>query len=319
MLGRSYRSVSVRLDGGLGDHILGMRILPFIRKRYPGHDVVVYSDSGGHSTQLTVCAMSPLVSRVVPVYSTPKTIADLGNLENVRPQDLASMLSADIFIDAHGEDMFLNASTTLDIPLFEILAHRPELVVSHDAKDDAASALANYKDAMFVGMNLARHGGDPLRRYGSRITEMLERLLQREDVFVLSIFTSQYDFAHYPEPDRTARRQCALRETTFIRELCELNDKIISCVDLPISTVAALLMRCRYFIGVDNGIKHLAWALGVPHTFFCPVMPPLRRALRWMPDFNRMLLFKCSERELDSHLAVAEASLASRCTHDQQR
>src|SRR6266498_396583 len=100
-LGRvpSRRTVAVRLEGGLGDHVLGMRVLPFVHRSFPKHQIIVYSDAAGHAGQLQVAAMSPIVASVVPVQSRPKDRTVVGRLENVRPQDLTRMFSADVFID----------------------------------------------------------------------------------------------------------------------------------------------------------------------------------------------------------------------------
>ena len=52
------KQAAVRLEGGLGDHILGMRLLQFVRRRYPGHLMVVYCDCGGYRSQLEAGAKS---------------------------------------------------------------------------------------------------------------------------------------------------------------------------------------------------------------------------------------------------------------------
>ena len=82
-----------------------------------------------------------------------------------------------------------------------------------------------------------------------------------------------------------------------------------------ISLVAGLLAKCRYFIGVDNGIKHLAWALNVPHTVFLPHPPGARFILRWMPDFDRSLLLGCTKAELARHVDDARAAIRRRGAH----
>ena len=43
--------ISVRLEGGLGDHILGARFIPPILDKYPGAKIYAYSDSEGNSFQ----------------------------------------------------------------------------------------------------------------------------------------------------------------------------------------------------------------------------------------------------------------------------
>ena len=75
--------------------------------------------------------------------------------------------------------------------------------------------------------------------------------------------------------------------------------------------MAALINRCRYFVGLDNGIKHLAWALGVPLTLLYPMYPSTDNIVRWLPDIHRMLLFDCSDDDLEMHLTDA-LSAASR-------
>jgi ADP-heptose:LPS heptosyltransferase len=72
--------------------------------------------------------------------------------------------------------------------------------------------------------------------------------------------------------------------------------------------VAALIKRCRYFVGLDNGIKHLAWALGVPLTCLYPIYPSTEHIVRWLPDIHRMLLFDCREEDLAAHLTDALAA-----------
>jgi ADP-heptose:LPS heptosyltransferase len=307
---------SVRLQGGLGDHILGMRILPFIKRRYPNHDIIAFSDSGGFAPQLEVASMSPLVSQVIPVYPNGehKTGLAAGRLENIRVGDLQKMLSTDIFIDAFGRSMFAAASIALDVPIFDILVERPALVTSIAAKQEASRILANHEGASFVAMNLTKYGPAMLQRYWPRVSKLLDRLFHRPDVIVLNLFTSSYEFGNWPEKERTLRREVSRGEAVFLQRVGSCSDRIFPCVDLPVPVVAALLERCRYFIGVDNGIKHLAWALGVPHTFFHFAKPTVTYALRWMPDLNRMLLFESSDELLDAHAATAVAALSGEFT-----
>ncbi len=287
-------TVAVRFEGGLGDHLLAMRVLPFIHRRYPAHDIVVYSDSGAHTTPMQVTAMSPYVTRVVPIRanSPERTVAALC------PEDLAKLHSADVFIDAWGETMFADASVTLNVPMFEILACRPELLVPASATRAAATLLSKYQGARFIGLNLTTHGAVLLRCYRDRIMQVLTTLLDQPQVTMLNIFTSRYDFPHWPEPFRSQRRGQSLDDAELQRGLCAMSARIVPCADLPITTVAALLQNCCYFIGVDNGIKHLAWALGTPLTYFHVGRPRMRHVLRWMPDFHRMLPFDSSEDAL---------------------
>ncbi len=306
------RSVSVRLEGGLGDHILGMRVLRFIHDHYPDHEIVAYSDSAGHSTQLAIASMSPFVSRVVLVgQRAPPKRGEVGKLDNIRAEDMQMMLAHDVFIDAYGRSMFARASIALDVPIFEILAKRPELRVAPSTLREASELLAPYAGAKFVGFNMTKYGAAFLERNMAPITYVLHRLLEDPMVVVLNMFTSRYTFNHWPQRERVYREETAAGESGVQSRLCVLSERIVPCVDLPIETIVALLKRCRYFIGLDNGIKHLAWALDLPHTFFHTERPSPYFVMRWMPDLHRMLLFNCANDSLDRHIAEAKATLRS--------
>jgi len=311
MTARQMKVVSVRLEGGIGDHILGMRVLHWIHARLPQHEIVAYSDAAGGRGQLEVAAMSPYLSRIVPVRQIvqPTTREAMGALENIWPEDLNTMISADVFIDTYGQQFLAAAAVRLDVPLFEMLARHPDLRVPVDAIDVADRLVANREGAIFIGLNLSKYGPDLLRRHETTIVRILRQLLEHPDVVILNIFASSYAFPHWPPSERRQRQQALLDEAAYLRGFNAISDRILPIVDLPLAQVAALLTRCRYFFGLDNGIKHLAWALGVPHTLFHPTRPDALYALRWMPDINRILLFDCKEQDLQRHLAAATAAV----------
>lgn len=291
---------ALRFTGGLGDHILAMRVLPFVRDRYPSHEIVVYSDAGGHPAPLIAVSMSPLVSRVVPVFRRAQGRAMTSQeLELIRHEHLAAMLSADMFLDMAGSLMCVNASRMLDVSPIDILAHRPQLTVDAAAVHRAAQILAPYGPRAFVGISLASYGDASLGTYRLMLRSVIDGLLAIPGVIILNMFMSSYDFPHLGER-RTRRRQMVADDCAVLNELSDISDRIIKCVDMPLETIAALLCHCQYFIGVDNGIKHLAWALEIPLSFFS-TPPGNYRILRWMPDYNRLLPFACSQTELTRH------------------
>jgi hypothetical protein len=306
------KSIAVRLEGGIGDHILGMRVLPFIRLRYPDEAIIAYSDAAGHPDQLAIASMSRYISRVVPVCqdTPPTTGSEMGVLTNIRQADRDLMTSSEQFIDTYGPLFFAGAAIALDVPVFSILAQRTELNIPSDAEADARRLLARYGDARFVGLNLTKHGVQVLRQHESLVRRVLQHLLDDSRVIVLNFMTSSYDFSHWPPADRISRRQRSIAESAHLVRLCHgISHRIVPCVDVPLLTVAALLAHCRYFIGVDNGIKHMAWALDVPHTFLHTTKPDILYAARWIPDLHRILLFDCSPRALSRHLSMMSTAL----------
>jgi hypothetical protein len=300
-------SVAIRLEGGLGDHILGMRVLSFVRDKYPHHDLLVYSDAAGHPTQLEIARMSPLVKAVTPVRVTDHS----RTLDAIEQADRDLMFASDIVIDAWGGTMLVDAAEQLNVPVFDILSSRPQLSISPDADRAALDLLGDDRHAPLIGLNLSKYDHAFLSDYTPLIAALLHGLLEQPEVIILNFFTSTYDFTHWQEPRRTERRLIAERGGRFLKSLSRLSDRIRPCADLPLPVVAALIKRCRYFVGLDNGIKHLAWALGVPLTCLHPIYPSTEYIVRWLPDIHRMLLFDCREEDLAAHLADAQ-SAASR-------
>ena len=196
------KTIAVRLEGGIGDHLLGMRILHFIRGRYPQHEIVAYSDSAGHPVPLQVAQMSPYVAKVVPVYQNSESVCmeTLGNLENIQEKYLVLMRSAGHFFDTWGDSAFISESHTLDVPLFELLAHHTELTIPESAETEATNLLSHHRDRVFVGLNLSKYGAAVLQRNRELLRFFITQLLEDPNVVILNLFNSVYEFSHWPEP-----------------------------------------------------------------------------------------------------------------------
>jgi ADP-heptose:LPS heptosyltransferase len=305
--------ISIRLEGGIGDHVLGMRILPFIKKVYPKHKIIAYSDCGGHPAPAKVARMSPFLSQVISVRHKKRfsRITSWGSVKNIRTHDLGKMMAADLFFDAWNAKFFIEAARILNIPFYEILNQRTKLVIPDQAKLKASEFLKPYKKKVFVGLNVTKFGLGFFKQNKKIVLSFLKELLKDPRIVVLNFYTSDYKFPHWPIPLSFDREEAARKEYLKIAQLWNIDKKVVPVANLPIFLVAALIKRCGYFIGVDNGIKHLAWALGIPHTFFVP--EDIRDnvfILRWMPDFHRHLLFNCKEKDFLNHLQDARKEVS---------
>jgi hypothetical protein len=298
---------AVRLEGGLGDHILGLRLLPFISRRYPNHHIIVYSDSGANRAQLDIVRLSPYVREVVPVFRILERVTkhNLWHLDNLRPQDIELMRSADVFFDAALWSFFVPQSKVLGVPFYDILASRPELRIPQNARSQARDLLGEPEGLKYIGLNLSKYGAQFIHNQRSALRAFLRSLMTGPATRVLNIFSRSTDFPHWPEPERSQRRKISREESEVISELSSWDERIIPIVDQPIAVVAALLEMCRYFVGVDNGIKHLAWALGISHTLILPHVSDFNRpenvheitfVLHWIPDFDRTLALNCADQ-----------------------
>jgi hypothetical protein len=256
--------ISIRLAGGIGDHLLGMRALSVAHARMPDRRIIVYSDSANHPVALKVAALSPFAAEVLPARSC------------------ASESECEACIDARGDDLFTTTAAALRMPIFEFLAVRPALTLPEWAVVEADRLLRRLKASSFIGVCFATDDPETLTRFHSRIVDAIRIALSLggddADAIALNFFTTT--------------------PAQFSETLTNLDPRIVPCADLPIEVVAALLTRCRAFLGTDNGIKHLAWALDIPRTFFVKERPKVLEALRWMPDVHRMLTFDCSDERL---------------------
>lgn len=311
-------TVAIRFQGGLGDHILMMRLLAFVKRRYPAHRILAYSDSCGAANSLDILKLSPSIDEIIPLYrSEPVRPGDAwGNLTGLDQATIEAMKSAPVFLFADLTQHFIPEARILGIPHYELLASRPALWPSAEART-AARALLPVPGGKCVAINFGKYGAPFLQRHAAAIERFLRRILDLGDVTILNFFTRTADYPHWPEPLRTERREESREEAEALAAFCQWDDRIVPIVEKPVDVIAALLERSHYFIGVDNGIKHLAWALGVPHSVVAsrrvdwrePLdAKTLRFLLFFMPDAERILALE-DPAEIDTHVAGIAAAL----------
>jgi hypothetical protein len=304
-------TIAVRLEGGIGDHVLGLRLLPFVRSRFPDARIILLSDAAGSTAQLEVALMSPYADEVRQLHIRPGAVRyeTMGQLENLREEDLQILRNADHFFDAWGATYFLASARGLGFPVYEILATRPELRPHAGAVEQAASLLAPFQGRALVGMNLCKYGA-PLLSCSARLRELLDGILADEKVTVLNLYQTDFNYGHWPGDIADTRRAVALQDREVCEQVNSWHPRIVPLTDLPLPVATAILQKCSYYVGVDNGIKHIAWALGIPLTLYSPEMPPHGEfVLRWIPDFHRLLTSTCSDWELSAQLADARRAL----------
>ncbi len=106
-------NISVRLEGGLGDCILGARFVPAIKEKYPGSEVTAYIDSEGKTFQKEALEyIYPSMFKEIKVIQSKKykefwvdcqfgTDNYYGALENVPDETRKEMEGYDKFYDLH--------------------------------------------------------------------------------------------------------------------------------------------------------------------------------------------------------------------------
>jgi hypothetical protein len=232
----------------------------------------------------------------------------MGHLAALDEGDLERLGRSAHFYDAWGGNYFLDASRALDVPLFDILATVPQLRVPEGPRSEAARELSRHGDCRFVALNLAKYGPDVLRAALEPIRHLLGAIGTRTDVRILNLYSRRFRFAHWPEDVQRHRADVQRQEAELLDQLSYSDDRIVSLVDLDTFHLAAVLSRSAYFIGVDNGIRHLAWALGVRSTVLMPELPDPHFAIRWVHDYHRVITPDTSPYDLARHhLHLSEA------------
>ncbi len=273
---------------------------------------MLHSDAAGSAAQLEVALMCPYADEVRQLHHRPGAVKyeTMGQLENLREEDLQVLREADHFFDAWGATYYLAAARSLGVPVYEVLARLPELQPDPEAVRQSVSILAPYEGHKLVGMNLCKYGSTFLS-CAARLRELLDGILADENVTVLNLYQTDFNYGHWPGDIADARRAAALEDREVCEQINQWHSRIVPLTDLPLPVATAIIQRCAYYIGVDNGIKHIAWALGVPLTLYAPDMPPHGEfVLRWIPDFHRLLTASCSDAELATHLDAARLAIA---------
>jgi hypothetical protein len=287
-------------------------LLPFIRRRFPNDRIVAYSDAGGARAQLEVARLSPYIDETVAIRTKPGAIdyKTMGHLANLCDEDLQKLRSADRFFDAWGAGLFLDAACSLGVPFYEVLASRSELRIPDSADAAARTRLKQFAGQSVVAMNLTKWGSAILQ--SDRLRQFVTSLLQNNPrVNLLNIYQTKFDYAHWPEPFATQRRILMSQDLEVCSRVDSWHPRIVPLTDLPLAVVAAILRNSSYFLGVDNGIKHMAWALNVPLTLFSPDPPSISQILRWIPDTHRLLVAACNDAQLQAHLDDAQNAIAA--------
>jgi hypothetical protein len=315
-------TVALRLEGGIGDHVLGLRLIRFINAKYPKSTITVYSDAGGHSPQLELCMMSPNVSAAIPVYKDPSLIDpnnfddSFGEISKLRNEDQIQMRSHDHFFDAWGKWFFIPQSCALGIPFYSVLNSKPKLCVPRSGYEMLKdSGLVHNRP--FIVMNLSKYGADFLDKNMPVILTFIRELLKDQRVTIINLFCTSYDFPHWPIALRSARVRRHREESAILAGISNYDRRIVSIQDPPLTFVAALIRKCTFFLGVDNGLKHIAWAMDVPLTYFIPQLPNDITIARWLPDVHRALVLPASETQINQHLCYARDAMTKPLESDE--
>lgn len=287
------KTITVRLEGGIGNHLLGMRLLKYIHMCYQEHRIVAYSDAGNSVLPLEVAALSPYVSEVRSLEKDPMRVSgSMGSLAELTAESLTNLKSGEHFFDTHTELLFLEECRRLNLPHFEVLASRPELAIPPDAVAEARAFLRSLPGMRYVAINFMKYGPSAIRSHLDLIKTFLSQILHDSEFGVLHFCMTGDGRPRHAGSSHNSQRPPGTLETEELDSLAECYPgRVFPVMDKRIVDVCALLQECSYFVGVGNDLKHLAWALDVPRTWLGPKLWA-DAIFRWAPDYNCMLELK---------------------------
>lgn len=258
-------NICVRLEGGLGDHLLGNRFVPAILDKYPSAKITAYSDTEGNTFQKegVLCAYGHLYEDFKVIQN--KKHKDFwvncqfgednyyGALENVPGNVVNEMNSFDKFYDLH-IDSLKWMQHDYDWLRYFYFFPRP-------------SISEQYKESLFdeyIVLHLASETS-----VGHRLEQWyINRLVKELEDSLPCVIISTPKTNH------------------FFEDCLSENVKL---VNTSVSKAFDIITKAKLMISTDSGFRYLAYGAGVPTLTFSSssdaphqVMPS--HQIRWLPS-----------------------------------
>jgi len=237
-------NICVRLEGGLGDHLLANRFVPAILDKYPSAKITAYSDTEGNTFQKEgiLCAYDHLYEEI-KVIQTKK--------------------HKEFWVDCQfGEDNYYGA-----------LENVPDDVVEEMQSYD------KFYDLHIDSLKWMQHDYDWLRYFyffpKPNISETYEEELF--DEYIVLHLVSETSVGHRMEEwyvnrlveELSAILPCVIvstPETNHFYKKC-LNDNV-RLINTTVSKAFDIITKSKLMISTDSGFRCLAYGAGVPTLTF---------------------------------------------------
>ena len=233
-------NISVRMEGGLGDHLLANRFIPAILDKHPDAKIHLFSDTGGSSLQ------SDTLTSMFDYYSSRTLIRRKGekfnirtqfgkenfaaHLDNICDEDRKLMTSFDKFYNLH-IDWMEWMDYDFDWQRYFYHFPKPHLKIFEHKHDKPYFVIHAASD------NLANNHRMP-KKY---LNQLINEIPKAYDIFVLSTkSTKDFIRANFKESPRL---------TFFEKNITE---------------VIRLVKGCAGMFAIDSGIKYFGYTFNKP-------------------------------------------------------
>jgi hypothetical protein len=241
--------IAIRLEGGLGDHLLGNRFVHAIKEKYPTNELHIFSDTENNPNSINVLqSLFPSVYKNITVLGKRKSPhykinsifgeevypAHINNL----PEDfLQEMKSYDEFYDLHIDGLKWT-KYDFDWLRYYYFFPAPEIKLT-----------SPYKD-LYIMAHLYARPNSPYNLDQKYVVSLLKSLAFKNKVVIVTMEEHK----------------------NYYQEIFNVENIKIDCSN-DILDIFRIASGCDVFIGIDSGIRYIPYHFGKPVFVFSKYCP----------------------------------------------
>lgn len=237
-------SIAIRLEGGLGDHLLGNRFVHAIKDKYPNNPLYFYSDTENNPNSINVLKeLFPSIyknytiigKRVNQNYKISSIFGEevyTAHINNLPEEILKIIKTHDKFYDLHIDGLKWLKSD-FDWLRYYYFFPKPEI-----------NLVSPYKGS-YIMAHLYARPNSPYNLEQWYTILLLNKLAETNKIVVITMEEHK----------------------NFYSEIFNNNNIIIDCADNVID-IFKIASNCELFIGIDSGIRYIPYHFGKPVFVF---------------------------------------------------
>jgi hypothetical protein len=265
--------INVRMEGGLGDHLLAVRFLPAIKEKYPNSTIHVFTDTNGKTFQAEALksAYAHLFDsiEVIPSKKYKEFWVDCqfgtdnfyGAIENV-PDEVFERMTKDCdkFYDLHIDGL---KWMTYDFDWLRYFYFFPKPRVGTLATTDGTQ----NPDYVVMHLHSATSKGHVLEQF--YIDGLVNKVAEFTNVVLISTPDSNHLFEH-------------------------LKSDKVTVFNGTVEQVFTIIANAKAMVSTDSGFRYIAYGCNVPTLTFsancmAPSQVPLSHQIRWLMFTSHVL------------------------------
>lgn len=236
--------IAIRLEGGLGDHLLGNRFVHAIKEKYPTNKLHIFSDTEGNSNSINVLQnlfpsiyknITVLGKRKNPNYKIHSIFGEEvypAHINNLPEEFLQNIKSYDKLYDLHIDGLKWLKSD-FDWLRYYYFFPKPEINLT-----------SPYKGS-YIMAHLYARPNSPYNLEQWYIISLLNKLSETSKIVIVTMEEHK----------------------NFYSEIFNNSNIVIDCADNVID-IFKIASNCELFIGIDSGIRYIPYHFSKPVFVF---------------------------------------------------